>query len=39
MTNLFDERYLGDMVTNLTGNGQAQPGYRRTFILTLHAEF
>ena len=39
VTNLFDERYLGDMVTNLTGNGQAQPGYRRTFILTLHAEF
>lgn len=39
VSNLFDERYLGDMVVNLTGNGQAQPGYRRTFILTLHAEF
>lgn len=39
VNNLFDERYLGDMVTNLEGNGQAQPGYRRTFTLTLHAEF
>ena len=39
VSNLFDERYLGDMATNLEGNGQAQPGYRRTFILTLHAEF
>jgi iron complex outermembrane receptor protein len=37
--NLFDERYLGDITTNLTGPGQAQPGYRRAFILTLHAEF
>jgi iron complex outermembrane receptor protein len=39
VTNLFDERFLGDMTTNLEGTGQAQPGYRRTFILTLHAEF
>ncbi|MFN3512215.1 MAG: TonB-dependent receptor [Phenylobacterium sp.] len=37
--NLFDERYLGDITTNLTGTALAQPGYRRTFILTLHAEF
>jgi len=37
--NLFDERYLGDISTNLTGAGQAQPGYRRTFIATLHVEF
>lgn len=37
--NLFDERYLGDMTSNLTGTGLGQPGYRRTFILTLHAEF
>lgn len=37
--NLFDERYLGDMAVNLSGTGLAQPGYRRTFILTLHAEF
>lgn len=39
VANLFDEKYLGDMQTNLEGNGMAQPGYRRTFILTLHAEF
>lgn len=39
VSNLFDERYLGDMVVNLDTNGQAQPGYRRTFTLTLHAEF
>lgn len=39
VANLFDEKYLGDMVTNLDTNGSAQPGYRRTFILTLHAEF
>ena len=37
--NLFDERYLGDITTNLTGTGLGQPGYRRTFIVTLHAEF
>ncbi len=37
--NLFDERYLGDITTNLTGTALAQPGYRRTFIATLHAEF
>lgn len=37
--NLFDERYLGDMFGNLTGTTQFQPGYRRTFIATLHAEF
>jgi len=36
--NLFDERYLGDITTNTNGNGQFQPGYRRTFIVTLHAE-
>ncbi|WP_312161018.1 TonB-dependent receptor [Phenylobacterium sp.] len=37
--NLFDERYIGDIATNLTGTALGQPGYRRTFILTLHAEF
>ena len=37
--NLFDERYLADITTNLTGTALAQPGYRRTFIASLHAEF
>jgi iron complex outermembrane receptor protein len=37
--NLFDERYLGDISPNLTGTALAQPGYRRTFILTLHYEY
>jgi iron complex outermembrane receptor protein len=37
--NLFDERYLGDISSNLTGTAVAQPGYRRTFILTLHVEY
>lgn len=37
--NLFDERYLGDISTNLSGTAVAQPGYRRTFILTLHVEY
>jgi iron complex outermembrane recepter protein len=37
--NLFDERYLGDITTNLTGTALGQPGYRRAFIVTLHAEF
>ncbi len=37
--NLFDKNYLGDITTNLTGTALAQPGYRRTFIGTLRAEF
>lgn len=37
--NLFDERYLGDISPNLTGTALAQPGYRRTFTLTLHVEY
>jgi iron complex outermembrane recepter protein len=37
--NLFDERYLGDISSNLTGTAVAQPGYRRTFIVTLHVEY
>ena len=37
--NLFNERYLGDISTNLTGTALGQPGYRRTFIITLHAEY
>ncbi|TAJ72870.1 MAG: TonB-dependent receptor [Phenylobacterium sp.] len=38
--NLFDERYLGDISTNLgPGTALAQPGYRRTFVLTLHVEY
>jgi iron complex outermembrane recepter protein len=39
VNNLFDERFMGDMSVNLEGNGQAQPGYRRSFTITLHAEF
>jgi iron complex outermembrane receptor protein len=37
--NLFDKRYLGDIVTNTNGNGTFQPGYPRTFIVSLKAEF
>ena len=37
--NAFNKRYLGDISPNLTGTAFAQPGYRRTFIATLHAEF
>lgn len=37
--NLFNERYLGDITTNLSGTALAQPGYNRTFILTLHVEY
>jgi iron complex outermembrane receptor protein len=37
--NLFDERYLGDISANLTGTALGQPGYRRTFVLTLHVEY
>jgi iron complex outermembrane receptor protein len=37
--NAFNKRYLGDISPNLTGTAVAQPGYRRTFIATLHAEF
>lgn len=37
--NLLNERYLGDITTNLTGTGLGQPGYRRTFILEVHAEY
>ena len=37
--NLFDERYLGDISTNVTGTALGQPGYRRTYIVTLHVEY
>ncbi len=37
--NLFDQNYLADMTPNLVGTALGQPGYRRTFIATLHAEF
>lgn len=37
--NLFDKRYLGDITTNLTGTALIQPGYRRAYTMTLHAEF
>ena len=37
--NLFDERYLGNIVTNITGTGQGEPGYGRSVIATLHVEF
>jgi iron complex outermembrane receptor protein len=39
LRNAFDKRYLGDITPNLTGTALGQPGYRRTFIATLHAEF
>ena len=38
MKNLFDKRFLGDITTNLVGTALIQPGYRRTFLATLHAE-
>lgn len=37
--NAFNERYLGDITPNLTGTALGQPGYRRAFVATLHAEF
>jgi iron complex outermembrane receptor protein len=37
--NAFNKRYLGDITPNLTGTALGQPGYRRSFIATLHAEF
>lgn len=37
--NLFDEGYLGDISTNISGTGQFQPGYPRAITLTLHAGF
>ncbi len=37
--NLFDERYLADISPNLTGTALGQPGYGRSFVLTLHAEY
>lgn len=37
--NLFDERYLADISPNLTGTALGQPGYGRTYILSLHAEY
>lgn len=37
--NAFDKRYLGDITPNLTGTALGQPGYRRTFIATINAQF
>jgi iron complex outermembrane receptor protein len=37
--NAFDKRYLGDISANLTGTAVGQPGYRRTFVATIRAEF
>jgi iron complex outermembrane recepter protein len=37
--NAFNERYLGDITPSISGTALAQPGYRRSFIATLHAEF
>ena len=37
--NAFDKRYLGDISANLTGTALGQPGYRRTFVATIHAQF
>jgi len=38
LQNIFDKRWLGDITTNLVGTALIQPGYRRTFMMTLHAE-
>ncbi len=38
MKNVFDKRFLGDITTNLVGTALIQPGYRRTFLATVHAE-
>jgi len=37
--NLFDENYLADITSNLTGTALGQPGYGRTFIANVHVEF
>jgi iron complex outermembrane receptor protein len=37
--NATDKRFLNEISENLSGTALAQPGYRRTFIVTLHAEF
>lgn len=37
--NLFDEEYVGDISTNISGNGQFQPGYPRAVSVTLHSTF
>ena len=37
--NLFDENYLADIVTAVSGPASFQPGYGRTFMATLHIEF
>ena len=37
--NLFDERYLADIVTNTNGTAQFQPGYPRAVVVSLHTEF
>ncbi|WP_395672494.1 TonB-dependent receptor [Phenylobacterium sp.] len=37
--NATDKRFLNEITENLSGTALAQPGYRRTFIVTLHAEF
>ncbi|HEY2357231.1 MAG TPA: TonB-dependent receptor [Phenylobacterium sp.] len=39
VSNLFDERYLGDITTNTNGTALFQPGYPRSFVVSLHAEF
>ena len=37
--NAFNERYLGDVSPSISGTALGQPGYRRAFVATLHAEF
>lgn len=37
--NAFDENYLGDITPSISGTALGQPGFRRTFVATLHAEF
>jgi iron complex outermembrane receptor protein len=39
LRNATDKRFLNEITENLSGTALAQPGYRRTFIVSLHAEF
>jgi len=39
VVNLFDEEYLGNISTNISGNQNAQVGAPRTFLVTLRTEF
>lgn len=39
VVNLFDEEYLGNISTNISGNQNAQVGAPRTFLVTLRTAF